>query len=90
MYPAMSDQGFETIVFRCSPISFDRNVDANYVYFLNLKYLTLYKLGDTWFKMSDWLEPVNQDVLIKKILLYGELTTSNRKRQGVLTDWQGV
>lgn len=90
MDPTMANQGFETIMFHGAPISFDRNVDDNYIYFLNFKYLTLYKLGDTWFKMSDWLEPVNQDVRIKKVLLYGELTVSNRKRQGVLTDWQGV
>lgn len=90
MDPTMANQGFETIMFHGAPISFDRNVDTNYIYFLNFKYLTLYKLGGVWFSMSDWLEPVNQDVRIKKILLYGELTVSNRKRQGVLTDWQGA
>lgn len=90
MDPTMANQGFETIMFHGAPISFDRNVNDNYVYFLNLKYITLYKLGDTWFKMSDWVEPANQDVRIKKIISYGELTVSNRKRQGVLTDWQGV
>lgn len=87
MDPTMANQGFETIMFHGAPISFDRNVDAGYVYFLNLKYITLYKLGSTWFAMSDWIEPVNQDVRIKKVLLYGELTISNRKRQGVLTDF---
>lgn len=85
--PAMANQGFETIMFHGAPISFDRNVDAGYVYFLNLKYITLYKLGSTWFKMSDWLEPFNQDVRIKKITSYGELTISNRKRQGAFTDY---
>jgi hypothetical protein len=87
MDPTMANQGFETIMFHGAPISFDRNVTAGFVYFLNFKYITLYKLGDTWFKMSDWLEPTNQDVRIKKITSYGELTISNRKRQGAFTDY---
>lgn len=85
MDPTMANQGFETIMFHGAPISFDRNITSGEIFFLNLKYITLYKLGDTWFSMSDWLEPVNQDVRIKKILLYGELAISNRKRQGVMT-----
>jgi len=84
MDPTMANQGFETIMFHGAPISFDRNCQSGRVYFLNMKYITLYKLGDTWFKMSDWMEPANQDVRIKKILLYGQLTISNRKRQGLL------
>ncbi len=82
MDPTMANQGFETIMFHGAPISFDRNIVAGELYMLNFKYLTLYKLGSNWFKMSDWLEPVNQDIRIKKILLYGELAISNRKRQG--------
>ena len=85
MDPTMANQGFETIMFHGAPISFDRNVTAGHMFFLNLKYLTLYKLGPNWFKMSDWLEPVNQDIRIKKIILYGELAISNRKRQGLET-----
>ena len=84
MDPTMADQGFETIMFHGAPISFDRNVVSGEVLLLNLKYITLYKLGDNWFKASDWMEPANQDVRIKKILLYGNLTCSNRKRQGIM------
>jgi hypothetical protein len=36
--------------------------------------------------MSDWVEPTNQDIRIKKILLYGQLAISNRKRQGKIED----
>jgi len=82
MDPTMANQGFETIMFHGAPISFDRNITAGDLFMLNMKYITLYKLGPNWFKMSDWLEPTNQDIRIKKILLYGELTVSNRKRQG--------
>lgn len=82
MDPTMANQGFETIMFHGAPISFDRNITAGELFMLNMKYITLYKLGPNWFKMSDWLEPTNQDIRIKKILLYGELAISNRKRQG--------
>jgi len=82
MSPEMADQGFETIMFHGAPVSFDRNITAGEMFMLNFKYFTLYKLGANWFKMSDWLEPTNQDIRIKKILLYGELAVSNRKRQG--------
>ena len=82
--PTMANQGFETIMFHNAPISFDRNCQSGRIYFLNLKYLTLYKLGNNWFKTSEWVEPVNQDIMLKKIILYGELTISNRKRQGLM------
>ena len=85
MDPTMANEGFETIMFHGAPISFDRNCQSGRIYFLNLKYITLYKLRDVWFKMSDWMEPANQDVRIKKILLYGQLTVSNRKRQGLMS-----
>ena len=82
--PTMANQGFETIMFHNAPISFDRNCQSGRIYFLNLKYITLYKLGNNWFKTSEWVEPVNQDIMLKKIILYGELTISNRKRQGLM------
>lgn len=85
MDPTMANQGFETIMFHGAPVSFDRNIAAGEMYFLNFKYITLYKLGGVWFKMSDWVEPINQDIRIKKMLLYGNLAISNRKRQGLLT-----
>lgn len=86
MDPTMANQGFEALLFHSTPVSFDRNIPTGYMYFLNFKYFTLYKLGANWFKMSDWLEPTNQDIRIKKILLYGQLAISNRRRQGLQTD----
>lgn len=85
MDPSMANQGFETIMFHGAPVSFDRNITSGELFMLNFKYITLSKLGGTWFKMSDWIEPANQDIRLKKILLYGNLTISNRKRQGQLT-----
>ena len=85
MDPAMADQGFETIMFHNAPITFDRNIPTGEIYLLNLKYIQLYALNENWFKQGDWQEPVNQDVRYMKMLLYGQLTTSNRKRQRVMS-----
>ena len=85
MDPSVANQGFVTIQFENAPVMYDRNLTAGFIYVLNMKYITLYKLGSDWFKMSDWLEPVNQDVRVKKIILRGELACSNRKRQGLIS-----
>jgi hypothetical protein len=85
MDPRMADQGFETLLFHGCPIAFDRDCQSGRIYFLNLDYITLNKLGPNWFKTSEWMEPVNQDIRLKKILLYGQLTASNRARQGLLS-----
>src|SRR5690606_30636481 len=86
MDPVMANQGFETLLFHGAPIAFDRDCQDERIYFLNLDYISLCKLGPNWFKTSEWMEPVNQDIRLKKILLYGQLTISNRARQGLLTD----
>jgi hypothetical protein len=86
MDPTMANQGFEALLFHNTPVSFDRNIATGEMYFLNFKYITLYKLGSNWFSMSEWLEPTNQDIRIKKILCYGQLAISNRKRQGLVQD----
>lgn len=83
--PDMANQGFEHIKFHGIPLAFDRNIESGRVYVLNMKYFTLYKLGDNWFKTSDWEQPINQDVVFKSYKLYGQLTVSNRARQGVMT-----
>lgn len=83
--PEMANQGFEVIGFHGTPVSFDRNVTSGEFFWLNLKYITLFKLGGNWFRMSDWLEPANQDIRIKKMVSYGELAISNRKRQAFLS-----
>lgn len=86
MDPQLANQGFVTVMYENAPIMFDRNCPDGFIYFLNMKYITLYKLGSDWFRMSDWQEPFNQDVRIKKIILRGELTCSNRKRQALMNN----
>lgn len=82
---SLGDAGFQNLMFKGAPIVFDRDCQSGVMYFLNVKYLTLATLNGVWFKVSDWLQPVNQDVLYKHIILYGNLVPSNCKRQGKLT-----
>jgi hypothetical protein len=55
------------------------------MFFLNTKYLRLVGHSDNWFKPTPFVRPNNQDARYAQILCYGELTISNRARQGVLT-----
>lgn len=80
----LGDMGFENLMFKAAPVAFDRAAVAGQMYFLNTAYLDLISLDGKWFDVSEWLQPVNQDVFYKNILLYGNLTCSNRERQGVI------
>lgn len=84
--PVYADAGFQNLMFKGAPITFDTYTTADHVYFLNLKYLTLAKLDNVWFSASDFLQPTNQDVKYKHIRCYGNLVVSNRSRQGAITD----
>lgn len=84
--PQYADAGFQNLLFKGAPITFDTYVTAEHMYFLNLEYITLAKLDDVWFSASDFLMPTNQDVKYKHIRCYGNLVVSNRSRQGAITD----
>ena len=90
MNPEMADAGFQNLLFKGTPITFDTQISTiaslNPMYFLNMKYITLAKLDDVWFKPSEFLAPTNADVLYKHIRCYGQFILSNRKRQGILHD----
>jgi hypothetical protein len=81
----LGDLGFDNLMFKSAPMVFDRDCNAQTMYFLNTDYIELVSLDGKWFDVSDWLQPTNQDVQYKNILLYGNLTISNGNRQGFLT-----
>lgn len=80
-----ADGGFQNLLFKGAPVVYDNYVSTGDVYFLNTKYLRLVGHSDTWFKPTPFVRPTNQDARFAQILCYGELTISNRARQGVLT-----
>lgn len=82
----MGDAGFQNLLFKDAPVAFDRNVADGEMNFLNLKYLTVAKLDDVWFKPTDFIRPVNQDVIYKHLFVYGQLIASNCGRQARLSN----
>tara|TARA_Y100000758_G_scaffold77385_1_gene52128 strand:- start:3862 stop:4842 length:981 start_codon:yes stop_codon:yes gene_type:complete len=88
----MADAGFQNLMFKGAPITFDGAISTGTVaaasqpmYFLNTKYLQLVRHSDVWFKATPFVRPTSQDAVFSQILAYGQLTCSNRARQGVLT-----
>ena len=81
----MADGGFQNLLFKGAPVTFDSDTNlATKMYFLNTKYLQLVAHSDVWFKPTPFVRPTNQDAVFSQLLCYGELTTSNRARQGLL------
>tara|TARA_B100002052_G_scaffold297941_1_gene329929 strand:+ start:669 stop:1628 length:960 start_codon:yes stop_codon:yes gene_type:complete len=81
----MADAGFQNLMFKGAPVTFDGANASGVVYFLNTKYLQLVRHSDVWFKPTPFVRPTNQDAVFSQILCYGQLTCSNRGRQGKLT-----
>lgn len=80
-----ADAGFQNLLHKGAPVTFDSACTAGVMYFLNTKYLRLVGHSDVWFKNTPFVRPTNQDAVFSQILCYGNLTVSNRARQGKLT-----
>jgi hypothetical protein len=80
-----ADAGFQNLLFKNVPVTYDTYCDSGYVYFVNPKYLRLVGHKDVWFKTTPFIRPEDVDAKYAQILLAGELTVSNRARQGVIT-----
>jgi hypothetical protein len=80
-----ADAGFLNLLYKGAPVLYDKYVTATDMFFLNTKYLRLVGHSENWFKPTPFVRPNNQDARYAQIICYGELTISNRARQGVLT-----
>ncbi len=80
-----ADGGFQNLLFKTMPIMFDTYCQAGVLYLLNSKYLKLVGHKDQWMAQTPFVRPNNQDARYAQILSYGNLTVSNRARQGKLT-----
>lgn len=80
-----ADAGFQNLLFKGAPVLYDQYVQSGYMYFLNTKYIRLVGHKDNWFRPTPFVRPNNQDARYAQILCYGNLTVSNRARQGVMT-----
>ena len=80
----VADKGFQNLLFKGAPVTFDGACTSGEMMFLNTKYLQLVAHSDVWFKPTPFVRPTNQDAVFSQLLSYGELTCSNRARQGYM------
>jgi hypothetical protein len=82
---ATADAGFLNLLFKSTPVVFDRDIDAGFWYWTNTKYLKLKVHTGTWFKPTPFVKPHGQTARYSQIICAGNLVCSNRARQAVLT-----
>jgi len=88
---AKANAGFTNLMFKQTPIVFDLELAVDTsdapMYFLNTKYLKLTGLNGYWFKTTEFMNGTvaGVDARYALVLAYGQLTCSNRSRQGYLT-----
>jgi len=88
---AKANAGFTNLMFKQTPVVFDLELavdtTAAPMYFLNTKYLKLTGLNGYWFKTTDFMNGTvaGVDARYALVLAYGNLTCSNRSRQGYLS-----
>jgi len=80
----VADGGFQNLLFKGAPVTFDGAATSGQMMFLNTKYLQLVAHSDVWFKPTPFVRPTNQDAVFSQLLCYGQLTCSNRARQGYM------
>lgn len=86
----MADAGFIGYKYKTADVIHDNNTNfgstAELGYFLNTDYLKLVQHAEAKWTMDDSKTPVNQDSVVIPAYWMGNLTVSNRARQGVLFD----
>lgn len=81
----MADGGFVALKYKSADVLFDggSGIPAAHGYFINTRYLELVAHRDADLEVMDEIRPVNQDGAVVCILWMGNLTLSNRSKQGV-------
>ena len=70
--------------FRGVPVQYDRDCGTGRMYFLNTQYLKLKLQKGMEFSNTDFREPSNQMAKTAFVIVGLQLTTNNRRRQGVI------
>lgn len=81
-----ANAGFMSMKYHSADVIFDggSGIPAAHMYFLNTDYLSLVEHTDAALEVMDEMRPINQDAAVIPILWMGNLTCSNRKRQGLI------
>jgi hypothetical protein len=70
--------------FRGIPVQYDRDCGSGRMYFLNTKYLKMHMQAGMNFAKTPFKEPANQMAKVGFIVVGLQITTNNRRRQGVI------
>ena len=81
----VADGGFMNLLWKKTPIVWDDNCTAGYMYFLNSDYLEIAVHPDADMKIEDFQKPIDQDLKSAKILWQGNITMSRAASLGVLS-----
>jgi len=85
-----ANSGFTNLMFKQTPVVFDFAITGSSnapMYFLNTKYLKLVGMNGHWFNTTEFQSGVvaGKDARYALVMAFGELTVSNRARQGKLS-----
>jgi hypothetical protein len=80
-----ADAGFQNLLFKAAPVTYDVHAPVGTMFFINSKYLTLVGHSGKWFENTPFVRPENMDARYALIMCYGNLTIRNRAKQGKLT-----
>lgn len=81
----IGDAGFENLLFKNMPLTFDFYCPSGTMYMLNDKYIKLAVHTDRNMATTPFVKPSNQDARVAQILFMGELVLNNAKRHAALT-----
>jgi hypothetical protein len=78
--------GFLSLKYKSADVIYDggSGIDTDNFYFLNTDYIKLKAHRDANLSVMEEMRPINQDAAVIPVLWMGNMTCSNRARQGVL------
>jgi hypothetical protein len=78
--------GMISLKYKNADVFFDSSggIPAAHAYFLNTNYLEMVSHRAANMTMTDEIESINQDAMVKAVIWQGNLTVSNRSLQGVM------
>lgn len=82
---ATANAGFQNLLFKAAPVTYDVHCPAGNMFFINSKYMSLVGHSGKWFSNTEFVRPENMDARYALIMCYGNLTIRNRAKQGKLT-----
>lgn len=82
---ATANAGFQNLLFKAAPVTYDVHAPAGNMFFVNSKYMSLVGHSGKWFSNTEFVRPENMDARYALIMCYGNLTIRNRAKQGKLT-----